>query len=79
MKQRPNIRLDSGKLVQHRMNSNGSQTAFIEGAVMTEADWQEYCAKLIQSRSDSASDQTTNPSNSPSFRSGMIAALAFEM
>lgn len=45
----PDLMLSTGRVVAHRREPNGSQTAYVRGAdgameAMTEAEWNEYCA-----------------------------------
>lgn len=47
----PDLVLSTGRVVAHRREPNGSQTAYVRSAdggmeAMTEAEWSEYCALL---------------------------------
>ena len=47
---RENVTLTTGTVIAHRREPNGSQFAFIVGREadgMTEAEWLEYCARIV--------------------------------
>lgn len=44
----PDLVLSTGRVVKHRTLSSGATEAyFADGSAMTESEWREYCAVLL--------------------------------